>query len=157
MFVFCSGFASAIAFGGTFLRHGFAIGTLRILQRCWQVYWSHVGLFLTVAAVSVLGTWWLASGTDYVEAMYLQRFFAEPRQGIVHLLTLTYVPNYFDILPMYIVVLAMVPGDGAGAGAPPRPSASPSCSTSRSGRKAGTCRPNGGRTGRGSSTRSAGS
>jgi hypothetical protein len=109
MFVFCSGFASAIAFGGTFLRHGFAIGTLRILQRCWQVYWSHVGLFLTVAAVSVLGTWWLASGTDYVEVMYLQRFFAEPRQGIVHLLTLTYVPNYFDILPMYIVVLAMVP------------------------------------------------
>jgi hypothetical protein len=71
MFVFCSGFASAIAFGGTFLRHGFAIGTLRILQRCWQVYWSHVGLFLTVAAVSVLGTWWLASGTDYVEVMYL--------------------------------------------------------------------------------------
>ena len=30
MFVFCSGFASAIAFGGTFRRHGFAIGTLRI-------------------------------------------------------------------------------------------------------------------------------
>jgi hypothetical protein len=109
MFVFCSGFASAIAFGGTFVRHGFAIGALRILQRCWQVYWSHVGLFLTVAAISVLGTWRLASGTDYVEVMYLQRFFAEPRQGIVHLLTLTYVPNYFDILSMYIVVLAMVP------------------------------------------------
>ena len=32
-----------------------------------------------------------------------------PDQGIVGLVTLTYVPNYFDILPMYIVVLAMVP------------------------------------------------
>ena len=52
MFVFCSGFASAIAFGGSFLRHGFAIGTLRILHRCWQVYWSHLGLFLTVAAIA---------------------------------------------------------------------------------------------------------
>jgi hypothetical protein len=108
MFVFCSGFASAIAFGGSFRRHGFAIGTLRILHRCWQVYWAHLGLFLAVAAIAVIGTWW--SGTvDYVEALYLQRFFAEPRQGVAGLVTLTYVPNYFDILPMYIVVLAMVP------------------------------------------------
>jgi hypothetical protein len=109
MFVFCSGFASAIAFGGSFRRHGFAIGTLRIAHRCWQVYWSHIGLFVTVAALSVVGTRW-AGTVDYVEALYLQRFFAEPREGIAGLVTLTYVPNYFDILPMYIVVLAMVPG-----------------------------------------------
>ena len=108
MFVFCSGFASAIAFGGSFVRHGFVVGTVRILHRCWQVYWSHLGLFLTVAALCVVGTWW-AEVTDYVDVLYLHHFFAEPRQGLVHLLTLTYVPNYFDILPMYIVVLAMVP------------------------------------------------
>ena len=107
MFVFCSGFASAIAFGGSFRRHGFAVGTLRILHRCWQVYWSHLGLFLTVAALAVAGTLW--TGTDYVHALYLQHFFAEPGRGILGLVTLTYVPNYFDILPMYIVVLAMVP------------------------------------------------
>jgi hypothetical protein len=108
MFVFCSGFASAIAFGGSFRRHGFAIGTLRIAHRCWQVYWSHLGLFLIVAAIAVIGTWWSGS-VDYVQELYLQRFFAEPRQGVIGLVTLTYVPNYFDILPMYIVVLAMVP------------------------------------------------
>ena len=108
IFVFCSGFASALAFGGTFRRHGFGIGTLRILHRCWQVYWSHLCLFLTVATLAVLGSWW-RPGTDYVHAIHLQRFFAEPHEGLVHLLTLTYVPNYFDILPMYLVVLAMVP------------------------------------------------
>ncbi|MGD9508370.1 MAG: OpgC family protein [Geminicoccaceae bacterium] len=108
MFVFCSGFASAIAFGGSFRRHGFATGSLRIAHRCWQVYWSHLGLFLAVAATAILGSR-LSGGIDYVEALYLQHFFAEPRQGIVGLVTLTYVPNYFDILPMYIVVLAMVP------------------------------------------------
>jgi hypothetical protein len=37
MFVFCSGFASAIAFGGTFNRDGFGVGTLRVLHRCWQI------------------------------------------------------------------------------------------------------------------------
>ncbi len=108
MFVFCSGFASSIAFGGTFRRLGFAMGSVRIAHRCWQVYWSHVGLFVTVAASAVLGTR-LSGGVDYVAALYLQHFFAEPHQGLLGLATLTYVPNYFDILPMYIVVLAMVP------------------------------------------------
>jgi hypothetical protein len=108
IFVFCSGFASAIAFGGTFLHHGFLLGTIRIAHRCWQVYWSHLGLFLVVATLSVLGTWRLG-GTDYVAALHLQSFFAEPERGLAHLLALTYVPNYFDILPMYIVVLAMIP------------------------------------------------
>lgn len=107
MFVFCSGFASALAFGSSFLRHGFAIGSLRIAYRCWQVYWSHIGLFLAVATLAVLGTSHL--GRDYVAFMYLQHFFAEPHRGLAHLMTLTYVPNYFDILPMYLVVLAQVP------------------------------------------------
>ncbi|MFZ8258145.1 OpgC domain-containing protein, partial [Staphylococcus aureus] len=33
LFVFCSGVASAIAFGGTFTRHGLLIGTARICYR----------------------------------------------------------------------------------------------------------------------------
>ena len=109
MFVFCSGFASALAFGGTFARAGFAFGTLRIAHRCWQIYWSHLALFVTVAALCVAGSA-LPGAVDYVHALWLQPFFAEPRQGLLHLVTLTYVPNYFDILPMYLVVLAMVPG-----------------------------------------------
>ena len=38
---------------------------------------------------------------------------------LFHLLTLTYVPHYFDILPMYMVVLAMVPAVMALAGLGP--------------------------------------
>ena len=37
LFVFCSGFASALAFGGSFLRRGWALGAARILQRIWQI------------------------------------------------------------------------------------------------------------------------
>ena len=33
LFVFCSGFASALAFGATFVRRGWWLGTARILQR----------------------------------------------------------------------------------------------------------------------------
>ena len=108
MFVFCSGFASALAFGATFRERGFALGALRILYRCWQVYWAHLGLFVAVASICVAGTTWLGTA-DYVHGLWLQRFFAEPAPGLLHLVTLRYVPNYFDILPMYLVVLAMVP------------------------------------------------
>jgi hypothetical protein len=118
MFVFCSGFASAIAFGGTFRRAGFALGTLRIAHRCWQIYWSHLALFVTVAALCVAGSA-LPGAVDYIHSLWLQQFFAEPRQGLFHLLTLTYVPHYFDILPMYMVVLAMVPAVMALAGLGP--------------------------------------
>jgi hypothetical protein len=39
----------------------------------------------------------------------LAPFFDDTAPQLVGLFTLTYVPNYFDILPMYIVILMMVP------------------------------------------------
>src|SRR6516165_11275811 len=53
MFVFCSGCASAIAFGSVFARRGWAIGTIRIAYRIWQLYWAHIGLFLVLVTISV--------------------------------------------------------------------------------------------------------
>ena len=38
MFVFMSGYAAAIAFGGSFGRAGYWIGTARVAYRGWQVY-----------------------------------------------------------------------------------------------------------------------
>jgi hypothetical protein len=107
MFVFCSGFASAIAFGGTFRRAGFWLGALRILHRVWQVYWAHIGMFVVIAAVSAAATTLLTA--NYIDKLNLGYFFRETPTALVALLTLTYVPNYFDILPMYIGVLLMVP------------------------------------------------
>jgi len=108
IFVFCSGFASAIAFGGVFARRGFMMGCLRVSHRCWQVYWAQIGMFLATAAACVLGTWYLGT-KDYVHALNLNRFFEEPMQGLIGLLTVTYVPNFLDILPMYLVLLLMIP------------------------------------------------
>ena len=107
-FVFCSGFASALAFGKVFEQQGWRLGTARILQRVWQLYWCQIAVFLVVAAMCVAGTQWLGT-KDYVVALNLTRFFAETERGLLHLLTLTYVPNLFDILPMYMVLLLFVP------------------------------------------------
>lgn len=108
MFVFLSGMAASIAFGGSFDRHGFVIGTTRILYRCWQLFVAHLGLFFTCAALVVAGSRWFGD-TDYVAVLGLQHFFARPEDALLGLFTLTYVPHYFDILPLYIAVLAMVP------------------------------------------------
>ena len=115
IFVFCSGMASAIAFGRVFDRAGWAIGTARVAFRVWQIYWAHICLFFAIAVtMSALNqTGWFEA--DYVKDLNLQWFFLDTRPGhdttsqLIGLMTLTYVPNYFDILPMYIVILAMMP------------------------------------------------
>lgn len=109
IFVFCSGMASAIAFGGCFVRQGWPMGTARVVFRVWQVYWAHICLFffvaVSMAALDLTG----AFDKSYVASLNLQHFFDDPAPQMVGLFTLTYIPNYFDILPMYLVVLAMMP------------------------------------------------
>lgn len=109
MFVFCSGMASAIAFGSVFAKAGWWLGTLRIAQRLWQVYWAHLGVFFTVLLAMLLldHSHWFAK--DYIRLLNLTPFLNATGPNMIGLMTLTYVPNYFDILPMYLVILAMIP------------------------------------------------
>ena len=108
MFVFCSGYASAIAFGGTFLRAGFLRGVMRVLYRIWQIYSSHLLIFFLVLALCVLGN--EAVGVrDYVKYLNLTYFIEQTPEALLGLVTLTYVPNYFDILPMYLGALLLIP------------------------------------------------
>ena len=108
MFVFLSGMAAAIAFGGTFVRLGMRIGTARIAYRCAQLYAAQLGLFFSGAMIIAAGTRWYGD-IDYATMLNLQRFFTDPGGALIGLFTLTYVPHYFDILPLYIAVLAMAP------------------------------------------------
>ncbi|MCF3935417.1 OpgC domain-containing protein [Acuticoccus sp. M5D2P5] len=108
IFVFCSGMASAIAFGSIFRDRSFWMGTARTAFRVWQVYWAHICLFLvTVAMIAWFDQ--LRGDTFYTERLYTRPFFEMTGDHLVALMTLQYVPNYFDILPMYMVILAMMP------------------------------------------------
>ncbi|WP_263626653.1 OpgC family protein [Xinfangfangia pollutisoli] len=109
IFVFCSGLASALAFGAVFARAGMLLGTARVLYRVWQVYWVHIGLFFCgLLAMLVLNqSGWFPR--DEVGALNLYPFLRNTGPNLIGLFTLTYVPNYFDVLPMYIGILAMIP------------------------------------------------
>jgi hypothetical protein len=108
MFVFCSGMASAMAFGSVFAKQGFGLGLMRIGQRIWQLYWAQVAVFIFTVALSVWATRTLGTG-DYNARLYLEWFLTQPGEALLALLTLRYIPNFFDMLPMYMLLLAMVP------------------------------------------------
>ncbi|MTI17697.1 OpgC domain-containing protein [Rhodobacteraceae bacterium RKSG542] len=109
IFVFCSGMASAIAFGKAFQQRGWWMGTARVSYRVWQVYWAHIGLFIALAGLLALVQINGLVINDYIGKLNLWVFYEDPLFNIPGLLTLTYVPNYFDILPMYLVILALMP------------------------------------------------
>lgn len=106
LFVFCSGLASALAFGGVFTRRGLWLGTARIAYRIWQVYWAQIGLVLALIALAAL------LDRSFGLSVLTQQFaplLADPERALLGLATLTWQPDYLDILPMYLVILALVP------------------------------------------------
>lgn len=108
MFVFCSGMASAVAFGGVYARRGWLMGTARILLRVWQVYWAHIASFFLVVAL-LAGADLYFGGDRYITAVQLDQFFSDAPARILQTMTLTYLPPFFKILPLYLFILATIP------------------------------------------------
>ncbi len=109
MFVFCSGMASALAFGSVFAERGWLMGTARILHRIWQVYWAHIGSCLVLGALVVTADQMLGTH-EYVAKYTFDKIFDHAPERLQQLMSLRYIPElYFDILPMYLALLAMVP------------------------------------------------
>lgn len=138
IFVFCSGMASAIAFGKLFENTGWVMGAIRIIHRIWQVYWAHIGLFFVTLLLVIWQTSVAATGDlcaynvdrfctdnpegtwDYIGRLNIIHMFqptnglegvagTSPAQNLAGIMTLGWVPNLFDILPMYIVILGLIP------------------------------------------------
>jgi hypothetical protein len=107
IFVFVSGIASGIAFGGTFLKKGFGEGTRRILKRILQLYSAHLGTLLVLGGGALLIDR-LTGGTVMAVRYDLEWLRNMPLEGLVDYAALRYVPAFFDILPMYVILLGLV-------------------------------------------------
>lgn len=108
IFVFCSGYVSALVFGRGFERSGLWLGTVRVLQRCSQIYVVHLGLFIALALSCLIGNT-LFPGHDYIAQLNIHFFFDQTQAALPAMVTLNYLPNSIDILPMYLVLLAWTP------------------------------------------------
>ncbi|WP_225893025.1 MULTISPECIES: OpgC family protein [unclassified Methylomonas] len=108
VFVFSSGFASARAYGRCFERAGLWLGLVRVLHRCVQIYSAHLASFVLLALVCVVGNRWVPEMDD-IQRLNIAYFFDATQQALYDLFTLAYVPNYFDILPLYLLVIVWLP------------------------------------------------
>lgn len=109
MFVFVSGYAGGLAFGGVFKRAGWLLGTARIGLRIWQLYIAQLAIVVAVAALAVAANRLIPGEDDYRSILQLDYLFKDPSSALLDIVRLRYVPHYLDILPVYMVVLAMVP------------------------------------------------
>ncbi|MGK9166456.1 OpgC domain-containing protein [Inquilinus limosus] len=108
IFIFLAGLSSAMAFGRSFDRAGFLAGFGRVVQRVWQLYRAHVGLFIAICGI-IVGANSIFAEPNYISRLGIDRFFDSPGKALFELLSLHYVPHYFDILPLYMLLLAAIP------------------------------------------------
>ncbi len=83
-------------------------GALPVFNRVWQLYVTHLALVLLVFGIAA----WAArtfGDPNYLEALALDTFTNDPGLAAFGVMTLTFQPNYLDILPLYIVLLAALP------------------------------------------------
>jgi hypothetical protein len=108
VFIFISGYTAALVYGQALVSQGMLFATARILGRAWQLYVAHIFLFVMfIAEVSYTVTTF--NNPMYNDEMRVADFLGEPHIAIVKALLLQFQPTFLDILPLYILLLAIFP------------------------------------------------
>jgi hypothetical protein len=97
-----------MVYGRAMGRQGFLIAGVRVYHRVWQLYVAHVFLFMIFMA-TVAYTIGALNSSLYVEELGAASFLDEPDVAVAKALTLQFQPAFMQILPLYIVLLAVLP------------------------------------------------
>lgn len=108
LFVFISGYTSALVFTRKMLERGFVFGTTRLLRRVWQIYVAHVLLFVFYL-VSVLFLSDKFSASDFIHRFNAAPLLVAPVETLTQGLMLKYKPLNLDVLPLYVVLMGAFP------------------------------------------------
>jgi hypothetical protein len=103
LFVLLAGFSAMIAYGRVFEQAGAGMGLRRVGARCLRIYLVQVSLLLTTLAIV---QFWISNfGLEPGKIRPLLHGVA----GVAHGLVLHALPASLNILPLYIVLLAIFP------------------------------------------------
>lgn len=108
VFILISGYTAGMVYGRAMERQGFLIAAVRIYHRVWQLYVAHIFLFMIFMATMAYTAGALNTSL-YAEEFRAANFLNEPGLAVVKALTLQFQPAFMDILPLYIVLLAVLP------------------------------------------------
>jgi hypothetical protein len=108
VFILISGYTAGMVYGRAIARQGLLLAGMRIYHRVWQLYVAHVFLFMQFMATTA----YLVDSFNnaiYAEEFRAADFLKEPGLAVIKALTLQFQPEFMDILPLYIVLLAGLP------------------------------------------------
>lgn len=108
VFIFISGYTAALVYGRTMLKGRPVFAGAQVWRRVWQLYVAHIFLFVIFTA-EVSYTIVRFNNPMYAEELRVGDFLAEPHVAILNALVLRFQPTFLDILPLYIVLLAVFP------------------------------------------------
>ena len=108
LFVFISGYTSALVFTRRMLERGFVFGATRVIRRVWQIYVAHVLLFVFYL-VSVLFLSNRFGASDLIDRFNVAPLLVAPVDTLTQGLVLKYKPLNLDVLPLYVVLMGVFP------------------------------------------------
>src|SRR4051812_20132833 len=108
LFVFISGYTSALVYTRKMREGGFVFGATRLLRRAWQIYVAHVLLFVFyLASVHFLARQFDAP--DFIDRFNVAPLLDAPVETLTQGLLLKYKPFNLDVLPLYVVLMGLFP------------------------------------------------
>ena len=113
IFVLLAGVSATLAYGGLIEQRRLAVAALKLSGRLWTLYIAHIAVFILVCGVVATAVT-QTQNPLFIETINIQPFFRDTVEALIGALTLTYQPSYLDILPLYIVLLALFPAIYAG-------------------------------------------
>jgi hypothetical protein len=107
LFVLLSGLSAGIVYHRVMVRDGLGAAWLKIARRIIAIYRAHLILFvLFIAEVGILVAW--LNPPSFLQFLTLDRFSAQPFRSVVNSVLLGSQPKFFEILPLYIVLLSLL-------------------------------------------------
>jgi hypothetical protein len=107
-FVFLSGLSVGLAYYRKALASGLEAATRACFARAGCIYGLHIAL--TIGAVAIFGLfWWFGGPEELIEAHGRALVFHEPARGALGVASLGHQLGYFNILPLYVVLMAVSP------------------------------------------------
>jgi hypothetical protein len=106
-FVLLAGYAAGLAYGGTMDRQGWGLSAAQLTRRVGTLYVAHIFLFVVFTAQVGLSAATLDQAA-YLDELHLDAFGEHPYRALLEALLLRFQPAFLDILPLYIVLLALL-------------------------------------------------
>jgi hypothetical protein len=108
LFVFISGYTTSFVYGRIMLDRGFVIDGTRLVKRAWQIYVAHIILFVMyIAEIGYLAQRY--DNPNLENEFNVARFMNNPAETLYQGLILAFKPVNMDVLPLYILLMALFP------------------------------------------------